>query len=71
MENRIRGKRDETGLLPRDRAVMKLLLEGKRREAISWELGMPLGTVNTCCTRIYKQMDCRNLAELIIKCNSV
>lgn len=67
MDYRTNRKRDEDGLLHQDRAVMDLLLQGKQRDEISKMLGMPPGTVNTCCTRLYKQMGCKNLVELILK----
>lgn len=67
MDYRTNRKRDESGPLLQDKAVTKLLLQGKTRDEICRELGMPLGTVNTCCTRIYKQTGCRNQPELIVK----
>lgn len=67
MEYRTNRKRDKDGLLHQDRAVMELLLQGKSRQKIVKELDMPLGTVNTCCTRLYKQFGVNNIMELLIK----
>ena len=67
MEYRTNRKRDKDGLLHQDRAVMELLLQGKSRQNIVAELDMPLGTVNTCCTRLYKQLGVKNIMELLIK----
>ena len=67
MEYRTNRKRDKDGLLHQDRAVMNLLLEGKSRVEIVEALNMPRGTVNTCCTRLYKQFSVSNLVELLIK----
>lgn len=63
-------RRGEDGLLHQDRAVMELLLQGKGRQDICQMLGMPRGTLNTCCNRIYKQMGVKSVVELIIKCRS-
>lgn len=68
MQYRTNRKRDKDGLLHQDRAVMKLLLQGKSRVEIVKALDMPRGTVNTCCTRLYKQLGVNNLVELLIKC---
>ena len=68
MEYRTNRKRDKDGLLHQDRAVMELLLQGKTRVEIVEKLDMPLGTVNTCCTRLYKQLGVNTLVELLIKC---
>jgi len=70
VDYRTNRRRDEGGLLFQDRAVMNLLLLGKSRADICKELDMPLGTVNTCCTRIYRKTGCKNLPELIVKYGS-
>ena len=67
MELRYNKIRDEHGMLLQDREVMKLLLQAKRREEISRELQMPVGTVHTCCTRIFELEDVNSVAELIVK----
>ncbi len=51
-------------------AVLKLMLQGKSRDEICEVMGMPLGTVNNYCTRIYKRTGCKSLVELLVKCNA-
>lgn len=63
-------KQNAGGRLYSDKAVMELLTQGKRREDICRELGMPMGTLNSCCTRIYKREGCNSLAEFIVKQNT-
>lgn len=67
MNYRTNRKRDGDGLLLQDRAVMELLLRGMSRGEICQALGMPLGTVNTCCTRIYRHTGCKSAVELILR----
>ena len=67
MTLRYNKKRDELDLLLQDREVLELLLKAKSREDICAELNLPLGTLNTCCTRIYQKTGCRNQAGLIVK----
>lgn len=52
-------------------AVLNLMLQGKSREEICVALQMPRGTVNTYCTRIYKQTGCNSLVELVLKHNAL
>lgn len=63
-------KRDEGGLLYQDRAILNLLLEGKTRPEIVRALNMPLGTVNGCCTRLFRELGCKNVVELVLKCKA-
>ncbi|MFT3985785.1 MAG: helix-turn-helix transcriptional regulator [Lachnospiraceae bacterium] len=51
-------------------AVLKLMLQGKSRDEICEVMGMPLGTVNNYCTRIYKRTGCKSLVELLVKHNA-
>lgn len=67
MQLRYNKLRDENGMLLQDKEVMKLLLRGKRREEIAGVLSMPLGTVNTCCARIYELEGVKSLPELMVK----
>ncbi|MDL2238482.1 hypothetical protein LJC56_11785 [Christensenellaceae bacterium OttesenSCG-928-K19] len=67
MELRNNRLRDEQGMLLQDREVMKLLLRAKSRSEICKELGMPMGSVNTSCTRIYENTGVHSLAELLIR----
>ncbi len=59
-------KRDTNNLLPSERAVLELLLQGKSREEICNELSMPMGTLNSCCTRLYKRFGVTSLVELLV-----
>lgn len=67
MYYRYNKERDAAGLLKQDGLVLELLLQGKTRMQISKELGMPMGTLNTCCARIYRHTDCHSVVELILK----
>lgn len=67
MRYRYNKLRDERGLLLQDTLVLNLLLQAKTRPQICEELGMPRGTVNTCCTRIYQTTGCKNLPQLLLK----
>lgn len=67
MYHRYNKKRDTEGLLLQDQEVLRLLLAAKTRAQIGRELGMPQGTLNTCCTRIYRVTGCKNLPELLVK----
>lgn len=67
MELRNNRDRDEGGMLLQDREVMKLLLQAKKRPQICQELDMPMGTVNTSCSRIYELEGVSGLPELIMK----
>lgn len=60
-------RRDESGLLLQDAAVMRLLLLAKTRAEIGEALDMPPGTVNTCCKRVYRHTGCKGQTELILK----
>lgn len=62
-----RGSKQRDGMQPQDRAVLELLLQSKSRAQIVRELGMAEGTVNVCCTRVFKQAGCHSLAELIYR----
>lgn len=64
---RYNQQRDENGLLLQDADVLKLLLQGKTRPQICRELGVPKGTVDTCCARVFRHLGVRTLPELIIK----
>lgn len=66
---RYNKKRDKNGLLLQDGEVLRLLLKAKSRPAISAELNMPMGTVNTCCSRIFEHTGCHSLAELLLTQN--
>lgn len=70
VELRNNRMRDEHGMLLQDKEVMRLLLRAKSRPEICKELNMPMGSVNTSCTRIYENMGVHSLAELIIKCGN-
>lgn len=67
MKLRYNKQRDAQGLLLQDREVMKLLLKAKSRNEICRELGLPLGTVNTSCSRIYQNAGVHSLPELLVK----
>ncbi|MDL2237370.1 hypothetical protein LJC56_06030 [Christensenellaceae bacterium OttesenSCG-928-K19] len=67
MNRNTKWKRHGDGQLYSDKAVMELLLRGKTRPEICGKLNMPMGTVNACCTRIYKQAGCKNIMEFILK----
>ncbi len=67
MDYRTNRKRGRDDLLHQDKAVLDLLVRGMSRDDICGTLHMPLGTVNTCCSRIYKQTGCKNRVELILK----
>jgi DNA-binding CsgD family transcriptional regulator len=67
MKRRNKGIRDEDGVLHSDKAVLALLLEGKSRDKICAALDMPMGTLNSCCSRIYKREGCNTLAQLLVK----
>jgi len=53
-------------LLPQDEKVMSLLLEANTRSEIAEKLNMPIGTVHSCCSRIYKYAGCNNIAGFMI-----
>lgn len=67
MKRNQKSIRDEDGLLYSEKAVLELLLQGKSRDGICEALGMPMGTLNSCCTRIYKREGCNSLVELLVK----
>ena len=53
-------------LLPQDEKVMSLLLEAKTRSEISEKLNIPIGTVHSCCSRIYRYAGCRSISGFMI-----
>lgn len=67
MAHSTKWKRHGDGQLYSDKAVVDLLLRGKTRPEIYWELGMSMGMVNACHTRIYRQAGCKNVMEFILK----
>lgn len=67
MYYRYNKERDKSGLLLQDSLVLEHLLQGKTRPQICEELGIPMGTLNSCCTRIYRHTGCRSVVELILK----
>ncbi len=64
------GMRDTGSRMYSEETVLKLMLQGKSRDEICEAMGMPLGTVNNYCTRIYKRTGCRSLVELLVKHNA-
>ena len=60
-------KQDAANLLPNERAVLMFLLQGKSREEICTILSMPKGTLNSCCTRLYKRFGVASMVELLLK----
>ncbi len=67
MSYEVQRKRDGANMIPSERAVLGLLMQGKSRSEICEELSMPMGTLNSCCTRLYKRFGVASMVELLLK----
>ncbi len=54
-----------TGLTPRERQVLRLVVDGFRNKEIAGQLGIGIKSVETYRSRLMKRLDCDNPADLV------